>query len=218
MTEQSMPPAEPVVPPAHPEPAKRRAARYEGLRSALSTLGILLLAPIIAILLTTFVFQSYQVDGPSMQTTLFNNDRLIVWKMPRTFARITGHPYIPSRGDIIVFTDPNIAKFGQDPSKQLIKRVIGLPGDRVVVANGVVNVYNSEHPTGFDPDFTLPYHRIARDTLDDVDVTVLPGHVYVMGDNRTDSLDSRLFGQVDANDIVGKLVVRVLPINSVKRF
>ncbi len=196
----------------------KRSSRHEGLRSALSTLGILLLAPIIAILLTAFIFQSYQVDGPSMQTTLFNNDRLIVWKTPRTIARITGHPYIPNRGDIIVFTDPNIAQFGQDPNKQLIKRVIGLPGERLVVSNNVVTVYNSEHPNGFNPDFTLPYHRMTQDTSGDINVTIQAGHVFVMGDNRPDSLDSRLFGQVDANHIIGKLVVRVLPINMAKRF
>jgi len=202
----------------HADKPQSSPSKHEGVRSALSTLGILLLAPVVAILLTAFVFQSYQVDGPSMETTLFNNDRLIVWKMPRTFARLTGHSYIPNRGDIIVFTDANIAQFGEDPSKQLIKRVIGLPGERVVVKNSVVTVYNTGHPKGFNPDFTLPYQRLAHDTSGDIDVTIKPGQVYVLGDNRPDSLDSRLFGPVDASGIIGKLVVRVLPINAAKRF
>ncbi|HKU18304.1 MAG TPA: signal peptidase I [Candidatus Saccharimonadales bacterium] len=195
-----------------------KSSRREGIKSVISTMLVLLLAPIIAILLTAFVFQSYQVDGPSMQTTLFNNDRLIVWKMPRSWARITGHEYIPKRGDIIVFTDPNLAQFGQDPNKQLIKRVIALPGERVVVANNVVTVYNSQHPGGFDPDFTLPYHRTAHDTGGSIDLTVPAGHVFVMGDNRPDSLDSRMFGPVPADHIVGKLILRVLPIDEMKRF
>ncbi|HSX35582.1 MAG TPA: signal peptidase I [Patescibacteria group bacterium] len=212
----AQPPAPtPSRPPSSPSP---KARRRDTARSIISTVLVLLLAPVIAVLLTTYVFQSYQVDGQSMQTTLFNNDRLVVWKTTRTWARITGHPYIPARGDIVVFTDANIANFGEDPTKQLIKRVIALPGERLVVANNVVMVYNAEHPNGFDPDLTLPYRRTLRDTAGSIDVIVPAGHVFVMGDNRTDSLDSRMFGAVPANDIIGKLILRVLPVNDTKRF
>ena len=179
---------------------------------------ILLIAPIIAILLTAFVFQSYQVDGPSMQNTLHNNDRLIVWKLPKTWARITKHSFVPNRGDIIVFTEPHLSDFGQDPSKQLIKRVIGLPGDRVVVKDGIVTVFNSKHPQGLHPDTDLPYHRIGTDTAGDLEVTVSKDQVFVLGDNRENSLDSRAFGVVDTHDIVGKLIVRLLPLGDMKRF
>src|SRR5438874_2359638 len=123
MIEQNAPltPPAPVTMPDRPLQPNGRPPKHEGIKSVVSTVAVLLLAPIIAVLLTAFVFQSYQVDGPSMQSTLFNNDRLIVWKLPRTWARITKHIYIPKRGDIIVFTDPNLAQFGQDPTKQLIK-------------------------------------------------------------------------------------------------
>jgi len=153
-----------------------------------------------------------------MQTTLYNNDRLIVWKMPVTWSHITKHAYIPKRGDIIIFTDPNLSQFGQDPTKQLIKRVIGLPGDKLVVANNIVTIYNTEHPQGFNPDTTLPYHRTLQDTTGTIDTIVPPGHVYVMGDNRPDSLDSRMFGPVPVDHIIGKLALRLLPLNSIKRF
>lgn len=207
-----------TTPGSAPAGQRRRSPERENFLSILSTLAILLIAPVIAILLTAFVFQSYQVDGPSMQKTLYNNDRLIVWKLPKTWARITNHPYIPNRGDIIVFTDPKIADVGQDPSKQLIKRVIALPGERVVVKDGVVTVFNEEYPDGFNPDTTLPYHREGTDTAGDLSYTVRENEVYVLGDNRSNSLDSRTFEGVNAHDIVGKLVLRVLPISDMKVF
>ncbi|HSX17212.1 MAG TPA: signal peptidase I [Patescibacteria group bacterium] len=188
------------------------------MRSILSTVAILLIAPIIAVLLTAFVFQSYQVDGPSMNNTLHNNDRLIVWKFAKTWSKITGHDYIPKRGDIIVFTEAKLSDFGQDPNKQLIKRVIGLPGDRIVVKDNIVTVYNSAHPSGFNPDTELPYHRTGADTAGTIDITLPADKIYVMGDNRPNSLDSRAFGPVDAKNIVGKLAIRILPASDIERF
>lgn len=205
-----------------PETAPRRSygrqPEGEGFRSILSTISILLIAPIIAVLLTAFVFQSYQVDGPSMENTLHHNDRLIVWKLPKTWARITGNAYVPGRGDIVVFTEPQLNRYGQDPGKQLIKRVIGLPGDRVVIKDNEVTVYSSEHPNGMHPDTDLPYNRTEKDTTGDVDVVVPKDQVYVLGDNRTNSLDSRAFGPVDHRHIIGKLIIRVLPIGDMQRF
>lgn len=196
-----------------PEPT-----RSEHVRSVLSTIGVLLIAPALALFLTAFVFQSYQVDGPSMETTLDNNDRLIVWKMPRTWSRITHHAYVPDRGDVIIFVAHNLDSFGQTPDKQLIKRVIGLPGERVVVKNGVLRIYNKQHPSGFQPDKTMPYGNVIRDTQGDIDEVIPKDSVFVCGDNRDNSLDSRIFGPVASKDIVGKLVMRVLPIDQAKRF
>lgn len=187
-------------------------------REFASTIGIILAAVLVAFFITLFVFRSYQVDGPSMESTLQNADKLIIWKVPVTWAKITGHPYIPNRGDIIVFNETGLSAFGQQDSKQLIKRVIGLPGDRVVVANNVVTIYNSSHPNGFDPDRTLPYGKYIPVTSGNVNVTLGPGQLFVDGDNRPDSLDSRSFGPINANQIVGKLILRVFPINKVKTF
>ncbi len=191
------------------------------LGSTLSTIGVLLLAPIIAILLTVFVFQSYQVDGPSMQNALHNNDRLIVWKLPRTWARITGQQYVPKRGDVIIFSQSNLSQYGDaQDTKQLVKRVIGLPGDHIVVKNGVVAVYNNAHPNGFQPDATLPYgeNGAIPQTADNVDLTLKDNQLFVCGDNRSNSLDSRIFGPIDTNQVIGKLVVRILPLSQAKRF
>ncbi|MHB1865126.1 MAG: signal peptidase I [Candidatus Saccharimonadales bacterium] len=193
----------------------RRSTR----RDFLSTLIILAAALIVAILMILFVFRSYQVDGPSMEPTLQNNDKLIIWKVPRTWASITGHPYIPKRGDIIVFNETGLAKFGQQNSKQLIKRVIGLPGDTLVLANGVYTIYNKNHPHGFDPDKTLPYGgHIPYTSGGNFTVKLGPDQLFVSGDNRPDSLDSRDFGPINANQIVGELVLRVYPLNKIKAF
>jgi signal peptidase I len=212
------PPGQPVQPPHTPHLKTPRAIEKENLRNLISTVAVLLIAPVIAILLTAFVFQSYQVDGPSMRTTLFNNDRLIVWKLPRTWAKITNHDYVPRRGDIIVFTEERLSEFGQDPSKQLIKRVIALPGERVVVHANVVTVYNSQYPDGFNPDTTLPYHRTAADTAGEIDMVVPAHQIFVLGDNRPNSLDSRSFGTVATKNIIGKLILRLLPASDFKRF
>jgi signal peptidase I len=194
------------------------AAKHQGLRDALSIVTVLLAALVLAWGLISFVFQSYQVDGPSMQTTLHNSDHLVVWKVPRTWARITGHSYIPKRGDVIVFNEPGLADYGQGSNKQLIKRVIGLPGDRVVVKNGAITIYNKANPNGFDPDKTLSYGKVIPYTSGNIDITLGSNQIFVCGDNRPDSLDSRVFGPVDINNVVGKLVLRVLPLNDAKIF
>lgn len=202
------------------EAIARRAdsRRKEGLRSTISTVAVLLTAPLIAVFLTVFVFQSYQVDGQSMESTLSHNDRLIVWKLPKTWSKITGHNYIPKRGDVVVFVEPGLAKFGQDPEKQLIKRVVGLPGERVVVNDGTLTIYNDEHPEGFQPDKELPYGDVIPDTPIDGDWAVDENELFVVGDNRGNSLDSRTFDAIEAKNVVGKLIIRVLPLGNLKKF
>lgn len=202
----------------HEKPSPKSDNHYSGRREILSTLGIITAALLMAFFIVLFVFRSYAVDGPSMQNTLHNGDKLIIWKVPRTWADITHHAYIPNRGDIIVFNENGLSEFGQQDKKQLIKRVIGLPGDRIVVKDGHYIVYNKDHPDGFDPDQTLPYGKNIPETTGNIDVTVGKDQVFVSGDNRPDSLDSRSFGPINASQIVGKLVLRILPIDQAKAF
>lgn len=189
----------------------------------LKSVAILVLAPTFAILLTLFVFQSYQVDGHSMQNTLQDNDRLIVWKGSRTWTRIVGGQYIPNRGDIIVVNEPDLSACGQPGSKQIIKRVIGLPGERVTYKNSIFTVYNSDHPAGFNPDKTLPYGKENTALLDgysskDIDVTLDDTQLFISGDHRSDSCDSRYFGAIQSSDIIGKAIVRIFPVQEIKTF
>ena len=209
-------PAEAPTKPSH----HREQRHNEGLGSVLSTIGILLLAPTLALILMMFVVQSYEVDGPSMESTLQNHDRLIVLKLPRTLARITHHAYQPNRGDVIIFNEPD----STDPSsasntnKQLIKRVIGLPGDHIIVKDGVLTVYNSSHPKGYTPDTSLPYGKVISSTPGDIDLTVPAGQIFVCGDNRSNSFDSRYFGTVPLKNVIGKLLMRIYPVSTIKMF
>jgi signal peptidase I len=190
-----------------------------GLREFLSVFGVLGTAIGIAICLILFVFQSYQVSGPSMETSLQDQDRLIVWKLARSWSRLTHHQYVPNRGDVIIFTESGLSQYGQEDTKQLIKRVIALPGERVVVHNNIITVYNKEHPKGFQPDKTLPYGvKITEPAEQEVDRVVGEDEIFVCGDNRTNSLDSRFFGPIKTKQIIGKLVVRVLPLSNAEKF
>lgn len=195
-------------------------SRHETTREIISTIGVLLAALCVAFGLIAWVFQSYEVEGSSMQTTLMDHDRLIVWKIPRTIARITHHNYVPNRGDIIIFVESGLSQFGQEDSKQLIKRVIGLPGERVVLSNGVLTVYNQAHPNGFQPDKTMSYGSVINESNDthNIDITLAKDQLFVCGDNRPNSLDSRTFGPIDAHQIVGKLSVRLLPLSQIQKF
>lgn len=199
----------------HKEKAEKK--KSSARKEMFSTLAILIMAPIIAIFLTIFVFQSYQVDGPSMERTLQNNDRLIVTKTGKTWSKIIRKDYIPSRYSIIVFNYNGDSDY-EVQNKQLIKRVIGLPGDRVVIKDGITTIYNAQNPNGFYPDKVGPEASVINVTKGETDYTVRAGEVFVMGDNRDNSLDSRIFGPVNSNDIIGTLSVRIFPFGSIKKF
>ncbi|HSX53559.1 MAG TPA: signal peptidase I [Patescibacteria group bacterium] len=213
----SMPQTPGVGPSPHQAPVSS-SNRHEGLKSVLSTLAILIIAPLLALSLTAFVFQSYEVDGPSMESTLQNQDRLIVLKVPRTLAKLTGHAYIPHRGDVIIFNEADAYDFGTPSQKQLVKRVIGLPGERLVVKDGVITIYNKRFPHGFQPDKSYPYGSVIPATSGNLDMVIPSGQIFVCGDNRGNSLDSRIFGPVPVQNVVGKLVMRIFPFNKVKTF
>jgi signal peptidase I len=194
------------------------SAARSAFREHLSTFGILLAAPLMALLMIAFVFQTYEVDGPSMESTLQDQDRLIVLKLPRTFARVTGGEYLPNRYDIIVFNHTGGFGNGSSNKKQLIKRVIGVPGDRVVIKDGVVTIFNKENPDGFLVDRYGPESSTITSTTGNIDQTVKEGEIFVMGDNRENSLDSRGLGTVETEDIVGKLSARIYPFDNITKF
>jgi len=197
---------------------KHSKPKREGWHVAISTIMLFLLAPVIALSIAAFAFQSYQVDGASMETTLQNRDRLIVFKVPRTLARITHNDYIPKRGDIIVFNQVGLYDTSGGTEKQLIKRVVGLPGERVVIKDGTLTVFNEAYPKGYNPDTSTGYSTSSATTPGTSDVTVGEGEVFVLGDNRGNSTDSRAFGPVRLDYVVGKLIIRLIPLSKVERF
>lgn len=190
------------------------------LKEALSFISIIALAFLFAFLITSFVFRSYQVDGPSMESTLQNNDKLIIWKVPRTWASITGDQWVPKRGSIVVFTENNLSACGQTTSKQLIKRVIGLPNDKVVINNGTVTIFDARHPNGYQPDNSLAYNKnhIIQASTPNETIQLNSHQLFVMGDNRPVSCDSRRFGPINTNQLIGQLVLRILPLSKAQVF
>lgn len=212
--QQSSPPSYPTTTPPHPE--RKNESLKNKIKSVSSTLLLIIIAPLLALFLTAHVFQPYEVDGTSMETTLQNADRLIVYKLPKTFANLTNGKFIPNRWDVVVFDRPKSLN-APDSTEHLIKRVIGLPGERVLVQNGTVTVYNEEFPEGFNPDSDKEYSRDILSTNGSVDITVGSEEIFVLGDNRSNSSDSRVFGAIQSRDIVGRATARFIPINAMKK-
>lgn len=199
--------------------ASRKANPNPDRRELFSILAILSSAVLVAITIALFAFQSYKVDGQSMVNTLHDGDRLIINKLPRTLARLTGNNYIPHRGDIVVFSEKDDRSSSQPaPNRQLIKRVVGLPGDRVVVKNGQITIFNSANPGGFNPDNNPDWRLSDTTTNGALDVELGARQIYVFGDNRSNSMDSRSFGPIDTDQVVGKLMFRFLPLGNSRGF
>ena len=184
--------------------------------------GILVIAVLIGtLLLNTYVFRSFSVSGHSMDNTLSDGDRLIINRIPVTIAQIHNKNYLPNRGQIIVFTNPVYTPGSAD--RYIVKRVIAFPGERDVVKDGVLTVYNNDHPDGFQPDKTTRKNNVGpkSPTSHDGDWTVPDGSVFVSGDNRVgdNSFDSRSgLGFIPTYDIIGPVVLRIFPLTKVDSF
>ncbi|HEV2412566.1 MAG TPA: signal peptidase I [Candidatus Saccharimonadales bacterium] len=202
---------------ANEKAASNQSPMMVALKGFASVVSFIAAVVVLAVLINVFLFQSYYVDGTSMMPTLQNNNRLIINKIPKTIADITGHPYIPKRGDIIVFNSSLIGPSGSP--EQLIKRVIGLPGERVVVKNGVVTVFNKQNPKGFNVNQAIGLHLAP--SAGSVNEVVPKDQFFVCGDNRAlgGSYDSRFgLGTVPSSQIIGQMVLRVYPLNEVHFF
>lgn len=161
--------------------------------------------PVIALLFSLLVFRIYHVKGPSMEDTLFSGQRIIIQKWDKTYADLLGRPYAPNRYDVVVVNEPD------DPATQVVKRVIGLPGDRVVISAGRLIIINNQHPSGYDADSEGPSGVVEAGELTEgkVDVALGPKEIFVLGDNRNNSKDSRDFGPVPTELIQGKFLTRI---------
>ncbi len=155
----------------------------------------------LALLVRFFVAAPYLVSGPSMEPTFQNYDYLIVDRLSYEFSN-------PSRGDIVIFSMPG------NLSETLIKRVIGLPGDTVSISGNTITIANATHPSGF----TLSEPYLSPADLggpSNLIVTLGQGDYFVLGDNRKVSYDSRLWGVLPRQDIIGQVLMRLYPFTSV---
>lgn len=201
--------------------AKKALARVEhGVKFGSLFLGFLGMIVGGAALLNAFVFQSYYVDGLSMQPTLHDNDRLLVSKVERTAATALGEQYIPRRGQIVVIDSKVLTSHNTLQDQQIIKRIIGLPGETVKISHGVVTIYNYDYPEGFEVDKHLQLEVAETFTTTELSITVPVDHVFVLGDNRSEggSYDSRSFGPIHTEMINGRLMLRLFPLKDANLF
>lgn len=148
--------------------------------------------------LRLFVIDPFLVHGSSMDPTFHDGNYVIVDKLTYALSN-------PKRGDVIVFKAPT------EDGRYFIKRIIGLPGERVVVDGSVVQIYNTEFPNGFviyEPYVEFESGRKADRTLKD-------DEYFVMGDNREVSSDSRSWGALDKTAITGRALLRLLPLQDI---
>lgn len=192
--------------------------RHPLVKDALSIITFIICVIVGTLLINTYVFRSFSVLGPSMEKTLYTGDRLIVNRLPVTWSQLQNKQYIPERGQVIVFKNPNFSLGSVD--EFVVKRVIAFPGERVTVKNGVVAVYNTEHPDGFNPD-DANHGEPGSPTSGDVDTIVAKDTLFVMGDHRQGqfSCDSReCMGTIPYYDVVGPVSLRIFPFNAIRGF
>lgn len=168
--------------------------------------------------INTFIFRSFNVEGPSMEKTLYTGDRLVVNRIPVSIAQLQNKDYIPERGQVIVFKNP---KFVMGTGEEyIVKRVIAFAGEHVVLKNGSYTVYNSEHPEGFNPDDSN-HGEPGSPTSGEVDTVVPDKTIFVSGDHRQESFsyDSRNgLGTIPYYDIVGPVSLRIFPFTKMRSF
>jgi signal peptidase I len=156
------------------------------------------LALLIVIPFRIFVAQPYIVSGSSMDPTFKDADYLIVDQLSKRFEEF------PRESVIII-------RYPKDPSKFFIKRLIGFPGDTVDIKNGVVTIYNEQNKEGLK----LSELYVVYGKQDNFSEKLGPDEYFVMGDNRAGSSDSRIWGPVPKKYIIGRPIVRLLPLNKI---
>lgn len=181
--------------------AKKEKNPDEKEESVWDIIRFTIIALAIVVPIRMFVAQPFIVSGDSMYPTFHNSEYLIVDELTYRLAD-------PKRSDVIIFRYPN------NPSRFFIKRVIGLPGETVTVKNNTVTIANAEHPEGFVLDETYLDVEVSGDQS-----TILKENEYfVMGDNRPASSDSRVWGPLPKNMIVGRAFLRILPVKKAVLF
>ena len=163
--------------------------------SIVEILRFSIIALLIVVPVRMFIAQPFIVSGASMKETFHNGEYLIV-------DQVSYHLHDPERGDVVIFRYP------RDPSKYFIKRIIGIPGDTITIEGSDVTIVNEAHPEGFT--LNEPYIRSMKPN---VTMTEELGEreYFVMGDNRDESSDSRVWGVLQEERIIGKAFLRLFP-------
>lgn len=177
--------------------ADNNSEKREGFWSEIIRFSVIAL--IVVIPIRIFIAQPFIVSGASMDPTFANGQYLIVDQLSYRFE-------VPERGDVIIFRYP------RDTSKFFIKRIIALPGETIKIDGNDITIINPEHPDGFE--LNEFYVKTMRpDTVLETDL--LDGQYFVMGDNRDFSSDSRVWGVLPEDHIVGRAYLRLLPADEI---
>ena len=179
---------------------QNHAEKKEGLVSEIVRFSLIALLIVLPIRL--FVAQPFIVSGASMETTFSTGEYLIVDQLTYYFDE-------PRRGEVIVFRYP------KDPSKFFIKRIIGLPGDTIDISGRQVTITNTENPDGVVLDESYIHSMRPSATITE---QLGDGEYFVMGDNRDASSDSRAWGVLQREKIVGRAFLRLFPLDGVSIF
>lgn len=189
---------------------------YYGVGSfLLEVFKVFLWAFIIIVPIRVFLFQPFFVQGSSMESNFHDGDYLVVnefgykqtdFSFQNTHFFTIGSFRELGRGDVVVFRYP------RDPKQFFIKRVIGLPGEKVKIENNKVMIFNKQNPEGFalDERGYLPSNIITKDSPT---TTLNSDEYFVLGDNRQFSHDSRAWGSLPASDVIGKVLIRAWPLS-----
>lgn len=163
----------------------------------LELLKIVLISLAIIIPVRYYLIQPFIVRGSSMEPSFYDGEYLIIDEISYRFDE-------PERGDVIVF------KYPKDNSQYYIKRIIGLPSETVEIEDGEIMIYNNKYPEG---DELEEEYLVGIETPGDLKVSISEDNYFVLGDNRRASSDSRVWGLLPENNIIGKVWVRGLPPN-----
>ena len=186
----------------------------------LEIIKIVVLAFIIIVPIRVFLFQPFFVQGASMEPNFEDGQYLIINELgfKETDIGFGSHKFLK----VSAFRDisrqhPVVFRYPLDPNKFFIKRIIGLPGEKVQLKNGQVTIFNEENPDGFVLD-EAEYLSPESKTLGELDIELKENEYFVMGDNRMFSSDSRAWGPVLQEDIMGEVILRAWPLNKISAY
>ncbi len=164
----------------------------------METAEVAFVAVISVLVIRTFLIQPFLVSGDSMEPNFSNGNYLLVDELSYRLRQ-------PARGEVVVFRYPG------NESIFYIKRIIGLPGERVAVKDGTIKIFNAAHPAGFE--LKENYIPSLALTSGNVDTALSSDKYFVLGDNRMYSYDSRSWGALSKNEIIGLVRLKLWPIN-----
>lgn len=183
---------------------KQNSFFFELKDFSIESIKIIILSLIVIAGIRMFIMQPFFVSGKSMEPNFHDGDYLIVDEISYRFGD-------PKRGDVIIFRYPN------NPSEYYIKRIVGLPGEKIGISENTIKIHNVENPEGFElseqlyiPETTITTGTFTRELKND--------EYYVLGDNRIASADSRVWGVLEEHFIVGRAWIRAWPFDNLSVF